>query len=91
MSLEVGKQATYKAEGFDQFGNDFDISALPATWTLSDPGLASDAPSGDTDVLTGVAPGDELLTVEVGGFSDALNITITEPVPVLSGVKIVEV
>jgi hypothetical protein len=47
------------------------------TWTSSDPGIAS--VDLDTGEITGIAPGEAVITVTVGGKSDSITVTVTNP------------
>lgn len=92
MPLDVGKTFVATVAGRDQFNNPFaiDFTANPPSWSLSDPTLATmtqDPTAGSEDV-TGVAAGNETLSVSCAGLTASLSFVVDVPTPVLTSLVI---
>jgi hypothetical protein len=96
MPLQVGQKSTATVTVLDQFGQpmtSFDFAANAPAWTLSDPNAASLAPGStpDTEEVTGLAVGSEILSVNVPGVTNptaSLSFSVAAAAPVATSVEI---
>lgn len=93
LALQVGDKKTLTVQGFDQFGQPFaiDFNATPASFTDDAEAVVSDSPAGNTgaDAISAIAAGVANIAVTVAGFTDSMAITVSQPAPVLSSIKLV--
>lgn len=93
LALQVGDKKTLTVQGFDQFGQPFaiDFNATPASFTDDAEAVVSDSPAGNTgaDAISAIAAGTANIGVTVAGFTDSTSITVSQPAPVLSSIKLV--
>lgn len=91
ITLNVGDAKVATVAGFDQFGQPFplDFTATPVSWTVDNAAVVSSTPAADgSDAISAVAAGSANLSAVVAGLSDSLAITVVQPAPVLTSVKI---
>ena len=87
VTLEEGESVDFAASGFDQFGNDSDLSA--ASWDLSGEGSGTLSPqSGPTTRFSATGAGVVELKCSLGAVSGVASVQINPHVPVLGRIRI---